>query len=201
MSPDKSTSNKCTWCDGLQYIDAVLPEQRDIPHKLSVPHGNTGAFLAMATMERTQAAKWLEDLKLLMSDASGIFNPDYGFEVLAPVKRTRLGKTFNASDGRTMGNGFYEAIAHSYTTLSIYEGMASVRRRFEMLQKEQQQIFGSFEPPRRYIPLSDFADNVPHYREKINKYLAVAQSVEHQKVCSPSEYGPFETSGSPSSAL
>jgi len=187
--PEKSTKNKCTWCDGVQYIDSVLSEHQKNPHQFSVPHGNTAPFVAMATMERSQAADWLEDLKLMMTDASGIYHEDYGFETLAPTKRTPLGGTFNASDGRTLGNGYFEALSHSYTTLSLYEGLASVRRRFELLKKEGVQLQGSFEPPGRYRPLSDFLDMVPGHREKINKYLAVAQSVESQKACEPSAFG------------
>jgi len=197
--PKQNTANACTWCQGRQYADGHgngLGRQyidSDEGHHLSVSHGGLVSFLATATMETSQVVAWVDDLKALVSDASGVYNASYGFQVLAPNKRTPLLQKSSfaqtAADKKSHGAGYYEALSHSYTSLSLYEGLAAVRRRFELLQNEGSQIRGP-RPAGRYRPLSDFLDAVPGHRAKIDKLLQVAKAHENQKICQPSTYGP-----------
>jgi len=184
------TSNKCTWCDGNQYFDS------DEEHHLTIPHGTTAAFLAVAAMETSQLEAWVDDLKTLMTDVSGVYNKSYGFEVIGPNRRTPLGGNLGsqsfastASDSKSHGAGYFEALSHSYTFLSIYEGMAAVHRRFEILRDEGAELRGP-EPPNRYRPLSDFLDAVPNQRQHIDDLLAKVKPHENKKICQASAFGP-----------
>jgi len=182
-APATSSINKCTWCDSLQYFDS------NETHHLAITHGSLVSFLALATMETPQVVAWIDDLKGLMTDVSGIYNESYGFEVLGPNKRTPIRASFIATDSKSHGKGFYEALAHSYTWLSMYEGLAAVRQRFEILHAEGAELRGS-EPSPLYRPLSEFLDAVPQQRQRIDKLLAVAKTYENKKICQPSDYGP-----------
>jgi len=178
----KSTiQNQCTWCKGIQY------EGLDDPFEMIVPHGNMASFLASAMMERSQFTSWLEDTKLLMTDASNIYAPGYGLEVVAPAKRTPLeGKFEGALDGR----GIWESLSYGYTILSMYEGLATMRRRYELVKQEGMKVPASYQPP-KYKPLSDFVTALPEVRSKIDKLLAIAREQEStEKQCGPSHYGP-----------
>lgn len=178
----KSTGiNQCTWCKGIQY------EGFDDPFDTIVPHGNMASFLTAAMMEKSQFTAWLHDTKLLISDISDIYAPGYGLEVVAPSKRTPLnGKYEGAFDGRRV----YEALSHGYTILSMYEGLATIRRRFELLRETGHKIPGSYEPP-KYKPLSDFLDGIAGVRRRINELLAVAHEQKSlERTCDPSDYGP-----------
>jgi len=174
-------TNECTWCNGIQY------EGLEEPFDLVVPHGNMASFLTMAMMERSLFKDWLEDTKLLMTDWSGVYQSGYGVEVTAPAKRTPREGTFEgAHDGRQI----WEALSHGYSILSMYEGMATMRRRFEMIQAAGFQIRGAYQPP-SYKPLSDFLDVLPGVRSKINELLEVASAKRSkERECEPSEYGP-----------
>lgn len=172
--------NQCTWCKGIQY------EGLDDQFDTIVPHGNMASFLVSAMMERSQFSAWIEDTKRLMSDWSEVYTPGYGLEVVGPAKRTARGATY---DGAFDGRGIFEALSHGYTVLSIYEGMATMRRRYELAKKELN-VPGHYEPP-SYRPLSDFLDAMPKVRSKINKLLAAARAEESQeKHCQPSSFGP-----------
>lgn len=176
------SENGCTWCHNRQM------EGADDPFSMIVPHGNMASFLASAMMERSLFTAWLEDTKLLMTDASNIYTPGYGFEVMAPARRTPLGGTFEggADDGRST----WEALSHGYSILSMYEGLANMRRRFELAKQAGLKVPGSYEPP-KYKPLSDFLSVLPEVRSKINGLMAVAwEHRSQEKQCRPSEYGP-----------
>merc|ERR1719487_2303152 len=123
-------------------------------------------------MERSQFSNWLEDTKLLMTDASEVYTHGYGLEVVAPARRTPLGGKFEgAFDGRNV----WEALSHGYTVLSMYEGLATMRRRYELAKEAGLKVPGSYEPP-KYKPLSDFMDVIPGMRANIDKLLAVAHA-------------------------
>jgi len=172
--------NQCTWCEGRQYGG------EGEPFEMVVPHGNMASFLVAGMMETSQATSWLEDTKRLMTDASGVYKRGYGLEVMAPAKRTPPGGTF---EGAKNGRGIWESLSHAYIVLSMYEGMATMRRRYELVAQEKGGFDGFFEPP-RYKPLSDFVDLLPEKRSKIDNLLAIAHSRESQeKQCNPSNYG------------
>jgi len=178
----KSTlQNQCTWCRGVQM------EGSEEPFDFIVPHGNMASFLTMAMMEKTQFTAWLEDTKLLMTDMSEVYTKGYGLEVLAPSRRTKPGENFGgAFDGRQV----WEALSMGYTILSMYEGMATMRRRYELLKEEGLEVSGSFEPP-SYKPLSDFVNELPKVRTRINELLEVASAqVSDERQCAPSDFGP-----------
>jgi hypothetical protein len=181
-SKGKTTlQNQCTWCEGIQY------EGLDDPFSMIVPHGNMVSFLASAMMERSQFTEWLEDTKLLMTDASEVYAPGYGLEVVAPAKRTPLEGQF---EGALDGRGIWESLSYGYTVLSMYEGLATMRRRYEMVKQEGIEVPSSYEPP-KYKPLSDFVSALPEVRSKINRLLDIAREQEStEKKCPPSEYGP-----------
>jgi len=173
--------NQCTWCKGIQY------EGLDDPFDMIVPHGNMASFLVAAMMERSQFSEWLDDTKLLMTDWSEVYTPGYGLEVVAPAKRTPHGGRF---EGAYDGRGVWEALSHGYTVLSMYEGLATMRRRFELAKKQGLEIPGGYEPP-NYKPLSDFVSALPDVRPKINHLLATAwEQKSTEKQCDPSDYGP-----------
>jgi len=173
--------NQCTWCQGLQY------EGFDSPLELIVPHGNMASFLVSAMMEKSHFSAWLEDTKLLITDASGVYKEGYGMEVVAPAKRTPLGGTF---DGASKGRGIWESLSHGYTILSMYEGLATMRKRYEIIKQEGHLVPGTYEPP-KYRPLSEFVDAVPEVRSKIDHLLAMARAQESkERECVPSDYGP-----------
>jgi hypothetical protein len=178
----KSTmENQCTWCKGIQY------EGLDDAFDMIVPHGNMASFLVAAMMEKSQLTAWIEDTKRLVTDWSEIYRPGYGLEVLAPAKRTPRGGKF---DGAYNGRGIYESLSHGYVVLSMYEGLATMRRRFEVIKGEGASIPGDYQPP-AYKPLSDFVNQMPQVRAKINKLLEIAHSQESkEKQCAPSAYGP-----------
>jgi hypothetical protein len=175
-----TTENQCTWCKGIQY------EGLDDAFDTVVPHGNMAAFLVSAMMEKSQFSSWIEDTKKIMTDWSEIYKPGYGLEVVAPARRTpRGGEFLGAYDGR----GVWEALSHGYTVLSMYEGLATMRRRYELAVKAGLKLpAGSYEPP-KYKPLSDFFNT--EIRDKIDKMLSIARSQEStEKKCPPSDYGP-----------
>lgn len=173
--------NQCTWCKGIQY------EGLDDPFDMIVPHGNMASFLVMAMMEKSQFSAWLEDTKLLMTDWSEVYKPGYGLEVVGPARRTPRGGRF---DGAFDGRGVWESLSHGYTVLSMYEGMATMRRRFELAKQAGIQIPGGYEPP-NYKPLSDFISSLPKVRTKINRLLETAWSQKsEEKKCEPSAFGP-----------
>jgi len=173
--------NQCTWCRGIQS------EGFETPLELIVPHGNMASFLVSAMMEKSHFTSWLEDTKLLMTDASGVYKPGYGMEVVAPARRTPLGETF---DGASKGRGIWESLSHGYTILSMYEGLATMRKRYEIVKEEGHVVPGSYEPP-KYRPLSEFVDAVPEVRSKIDHLLSMARAQESkEKECTPSDYGP-----------
>jgi len=173
--------NQCTWCKGIQY------EGLEDEFSMIVPHGNMAAFLVSAMMERSQFTAWMEDTKRLMTDWSEVYKPGYGLEVLAPARRTPRGGEFSgAFDGR----GVWEALSHGYTVLSMYEGLATMRRRYELAVQAGLKVPGGYEPP-KYRPLSDFVNAVPGMRTKIDKLLIMAHKQEStEKKCKPSDYGP-----------
>jgi hypothetical protein len=177
----KSTmENQCTWCKGIQY------EGLDDPFDMVVPHGSMASFLVAAMMEKSQFTAWIEDTKRLVTDWSEVYKPGYGLEVLAPARRTPRGGKF---DGAYNGRGIWESLSHGYTVLSMYEGLATMRRRFELIKKEKT-IPGNYEPP-DYKPLSDFVDMLPKVRAKINKRMETARAMEStERQCAPSDYGP-----------
>jgi hypothetical protein len=175
--------NQCTWCKGIQMegYDDVLKE--------TVPHGNLAAFLVAALMEKSQFSAWMEDVKLLMTDWSDIYKPGYGFEVLGPVNRTKRGERY---EGGGDGRGIWESLSHGYIVLSMYEGLATMRKRYELVKKEGFEIpgSGSYEPP-NYRPLSDILNSLPKVRAQINRLLQMTRDQESQeKECGPSAYGP-----------
>lgn len=173
--------NQCTWCKGIQYEG--LEDNVDTV----VPHGSMASFLVSSVMERSQFSRWLEDTKLLMTDASGVYKPGYGLEVVAPAKRTPRGGVF---DGAFDGRGIWESLSHGYTILSMYEGLATISRRYELLKQAGVNVPGTYVPP-KYRPLSDFVNFVPEVRSKIDSLLAVARDHESQeKQCAPSDFGP-----------
>lgn len=173
--------NQCTWCKGIQY------EGLDDPFDMIVPHGNMASFLVMGMMEKSQFSAWLEDTKLLMTDWSEVYKPGYGLEVVGPARRTPRGGRF---DGAFDGRGVWESLSHGYTVLSMYEGMATMRRRFELAKQAGIQIPGGYEPP-NYKPLSDFISSLPKVRTKINRLLETAWSQKsEEKKCEPSAFGP-----------
>lgn len=173
--------NQCTWCKGVQY------EGLDDPFDLIVPHGNMASFLVSAMMERSQFSAWIDDTKKLITDWSEVYTAGYGMEVVGPAKRTVRGASF---DGAYDGRGIFEALSHAYTVLPMYEGLATMRRRYELAKEEGLKVPGSFEPP-KYAPLSDFIDNLPKVRSRINKLLAMARKEESkEKNCQPSSFGP-----------
>jgi hypothetical protein len=188
--PDGSldTSNRCTWCDKKQYFDY------GDDHHFQIPHGITAAFLTVAAMETSQLQAWVDDLKLLITDASGVYNKTYGLEVIGPSKRTPLDdpELFRRTAPDSIifrGTGYYESLSHSYTYLSIYEGISAARRRLEILKDEGAELRGP-EPPARYRPLSDFLDAVPGQRQRINELLEMVKPHENGKACQASAYGP-----------
>lgn len=173
--------NQCTWCRG-QEMEGV-----DDPFDMIVPHGSMVSFLNAAMMEKSQFSSWLEDAKMLITDVSGVYTPGYGFEVVAPAKRTPLGGGFS---GASAGRGIWESLSHGYTILSMYEGLATMRRRYELAKEAGWKVPGSYEPP-NYKPLSDFINVLPEMRTKVDKLLAVAsQQVSTERQCGPSDYGP-----------
>jgi hypothetical protein len=178
----KSTKeNQCTWCKGVQY------EGLDDPFDLVVPHGSMAAFLVSAMMEKSQFQSWLEDTKLLMTDWSEVYAPGYGLEVMGPARRTERGKTF---EGAFDGRGVWESLSHGYTVLSMYEGLATMRKRFDLAKQAGLQIPGSYEPP-NYKPLSDFVNGLPEVRANINRLLGTAwEQKSQEKQCEPSDFGP-----------
>jgi hypothetical protein len=189
--PEKEDQNRCTWCEARQYLDSDSAIE---PHHLTIPNGITAAFLAVAAMETSQLEAWVDDLKLLITDASGIYNKSYGLEVLGPNRRTKLGEeeslaSYIKASAHGHGVGYFESLAHAYTYLSIYEGMAAARRRFEILRDEGAELRGP-EPPSLYRPLSDFLDSVPDQRQRINDLLAMVKPHENMKICEPSAYFP-----------
>jgi len=171
--------NQCTWCKGIQY------EGLDDPFDMIVPHGNMAAFLVSSMMEKSQFKSWLEDTKMLITDWSEVYTPGYGLEVVAPARRTpRGGKFEGAFDGR----GIFESLSHGYTVLSLYEGIATMRKRFELLKESGMKVHSAYEPP-KYKPLSDFVDVLPDVRSKIDKLLTMAHGQEStEKTCPPSDY-------------
>lgn len=175
--------NQCTWCDGVQAGG------HDDPFDMVVPHGSMAAFLAMGMMEISQFSKWIEDTKQLMTDASGVYKRGYGMEVMAPARRTPEGGDF---PGANKGRGIWESLSYGYTILSMYEGLASMRRRFELAEpKAGDFVKQGFSEPPKYRPLSDFFDHVPEKRAIIDSLMNIAQSQESkEKTCHPSNYGP-----------
>lgn len=176
--------NQCTWCQGIQYagLDDVF--------ETIVPHGNMAAFLVTAMMERTQFSAWLEDTKKLITDASNVHKPGYGMEVLAPAKRTPKGGRFEAGE---QGRGVWESLAHGYSILTMYEGLATLSRRYELAKKAGYKVPSHYSPP-RYAPLSQFSNQVPGVRKRINELLNITYAQESkEKTCKPSEYGPIPT--------
>lgn len=174
--------NQCTWCKGIQY------EGLDDPFEIIVPHGNMAAFLVSSMMERTQFSAWLDDTKKLITDASGVYEPGYGMEVLAPAKRTSRGGKF---EGAHQGRGIWESLSQGYTILSIYEGMATMSKRYELARKAGFKVPSFYQPP-AYRPLSEFVNEVPGIRARMDKYLKVAREVEsNEKTCDPSDFGPI----------
>mmetsp|Transcript_64115 Transcript_64115/g.111829 ORF Transcript_64115/g.111829 Transcript_64115/m.111829 type:complete len:868 (+) Transcript_64115:80-2683(+) len=172
--------NQCTWCKGIQY------EGLDDPFDIIVPHGNMAAFLVSAMMERTQFSAWLEDTKKLMTDSSKVYEPGYGVEVLAPSKRTERGGKF---EGAHQGRGIWESLSQGYTILSIYEGLATMHRRYELATKAGFKIKSAYKPP-AYRPFSDFVNSVPGIRSRMNGLLQVARQQEStEKYCYPSDFG------------
>jgi len=173
--------NQCTWCKGIQY------EGLDDPFDMIVPHGNMASFLVAAMMEKSQFSGWLEDTKLLMTDWSEVYKPGYGLEVVAPAKRTpRGGKFEGAFDGR----GIWESLSHGYTVLSMYEGLATMRGKYDLIVKAGYKVRGSYAPP-DYKPLSNFVNALPKVRSRIDELLAIARNEESkEKKCEPSDYGP-----------
>merc|ERR1719487_847369 len=178
--------NGCTWCGGRQHQDL------EDPFDMIVPHGNMASFLMLAVMERSQFSAWLEDTKLLITDWSEIYSPGYGLEVLAPAKRTpRAGNSFN---GAFHGRGVFETLSHGYTILSMYEGLATMRRRWDLIRQAGYELPRAYEPP-QYKPLSDFMNGLPQVRSRINKLLELAsQHKNTEQQCGPSEYGPVRES-------
>jgi hypothetical protein len=178
----KSTmENQCTWCKGIQY------EGLDDPFDMIVPHGNMASFLVAGMMEKSQFTAWLEDTKLLMTDWSEVYKPGYGLEVMAPARRTPRGAKF---DGPFDGRGIWESLSHGYTVLSMYEGIANMRRRFELVKQEGMKVPGIYEPP-AYRPLADYMNAMPEVRTKIDHFLKFAHTHESdEKQCAPSAYGP-----------
>lgn len=175
--------NQCTWCKGIQY------EGLDDSFDLTVPHGNMAAFLVSSMMERTQFQAWVEDAKKLRTDFSKVYLPGYGLEVMAPSRRTPHGATF---DGPYDGRGIWESLSQGYTVLSMYEGLATMSRRYELAKKAGIKVRG-YRPP-QYRPLSDFVNNMPKMRERINTLLETAKQQESQeKTCAASTYGPVST--------
>lgn len=173
--------NQCTWCKGIQY------EGLEDPFDMIVPHGNMASFLVAAMMEKSQFSAWLEDTKLLITDWSEVYKPGYGLEVVAPARRTPRGGKF---DGAFDGRGVFESLSHGYTLLSMYEGLATMRRRFELAKKSGLEVPGAYEPP-NYKPLSDFVSAMPEVRAKLNKLLGTAwEQRSHEKKCEPSDFGP-----------
>lgn len=185
--PDSSTSNKCTWCEGKQYFWTG----HDEGHHVTIPHGDVVAFLNTATMEPSQFSAWLDDTKRLMTDHSGVYHPGMGFEIIGPNRATPPRHNFLHIEDTVLdhGRGYFEALGHGYTTLSVYEGLSSLRRRFELLQEEGARFRLASEPVALYKPLSDWLDNVPGQRDGINRILDVATSVENPSVCEPSAFG------------
>lgn len=184
--------NQCTWCKGIQY--AGLNDT----FEMIVPHGNMAAFLVTALMERSQFSAWLEDTKKLITDASHVHKPGYGLEVLAPARRTPQGGRFEAGG---QGRGVWESLAHGYTILTMYEGLATLRRRYELAKKAGYKVQSHYEPP-AYVPLSQFSNQVPGIRSRINELLNITYAEEsREKTCKPSEFGPVPTNsmGDPSS--
>jgi hypothetical protein len=172
--------NQCTWCDNL-----MAGGEQD-PFDMVVPHGSMAAFLTAGMMETSQLTSWLEDTKLLMTDESGVYKRGYGLEVMAPAKRTPLGGTFEAAKA---GRGIWESLSHGYTILGMYEGMATMRRRYELAAQERGGFDGFYEPP-KYKPLSDFFDQLPDKRSIVDGLLEIAQSQQSQeKQCQPSDFG------------
>jgi len=169
--------NQCTWCKRFQA------EGIETGLKFSVPHGNLVPFLALASMERSLFKSWVEQLKLLMTDASGVYHPTFGFEVMAPAHRTPLNGSFA---GAASGRGIFETLSHSYSTLSMYEGLATMRRKYEILAAEGKTA-GHVPTPIK--PFSDFLDKVPGQRQKLDGLLDVAKSLETNRGCPPSEFG------------
>lgn len=173
--------NQCTWCKGIQY------EGLDDGFDTVVPHGNMASFLVSASMEKSQFTDWLEDVKKLMTDLSSVYKPGYGFEVMAPARRTPPGGGF---EGAQAGRGIWESLSNGYTILSMYEGLATISRRYAMAKQAGLEVRGYYEPP-SYRPLSDFVDVLPDVRTKINSLLMMAKSQEStEKQCPPSAYGP-----------
>jgi hypothetical protein len=173
--------NQCTWCKGKQmegYEDVFTD---------TVPHGNMAAFLVASMMEKSQFSSWIEDTKRLITDWSDIYKPGYGFEVLGPANRTVRGERYvGGNDGR----GIWESLSHGYIILSMYEGLATMRRRYELVKQEGFEIPGTYQPP-AYRPLSDILNNLPKVRARINHFLAITKEQESQeKKCGPSVFGP-----------
>mmetsp|Transcript_128651 Transcript_128651/g.223025 ORF Transcript_128651/g.223025 Transcript_128651/m.223025 type:complete len:941 (-) Transcript_128651:69-2891(-) len=170
--------NQCTWCKGLQY------EGLDDPFDLTVPHGNFAAFLVSSMMERTQFQSWVEDAKKLVTDYSKAYLPGYGMEVMAPAKRTPFGEKF---EGPYDGRGIWESLSHGYTILSMYEGLATMSRRYELAKRAGVKVRG-YHPP-EYRPLSDFVNILPNMRDRINSLLEMTKNQESkEKTCAPSSY-------------
>lgn len=180
--------NQCTWCKGIQY------EGLNRTFDAIVPHGNMAAFLVSAMMERTQFSAWLEDTKKLITDASGVWKPGYGMEVMAPARRTPSGRNFSGSTEQ--GRGVWESLSHGFTILSMYEGLAAMSRRYELARKSGHKVHSFYNPP-GYEPLSQFVNEVPGIRARINELLNVASRKESKvKSCGPSEFGPIPVQGS-----
>merc|ERR1719373_192755 len=105
-------------------------------------------------MEKSQFKSWIEDAKKLITDWSDIYKPGYGFEVLGPANRTTRGERYVGGDD---GRGIWESLSHGYIILSMYEGLANMRRRFELVKQEGKSLPGKYEPP-AYKPLADYMD-------------------------------------------
>lgn len=192
--------NVCTWCDSLQA------EELNAPPEIGASDAQVHPFLASAMMERSLFQHNMEALKLLMVDPlknstggeeGSIYLPDYGFECVSPLTGTvsRPGYTargFTTFTGAGFGRKYFCALGHSYSLLSIYEGLATVRRRSQLITTEGLTVNGNYEPGSQYVALSDILDNVEGYRAKINNTLHIAETTRGAQVCEPPTYGKWD---------
>eukprot|EP00928_Gymnodinium_smaydae_P033974 TRINITY_DN24188_c0_g4_i1.p1 TRINITY_DN24188_c0_g4~~TRINITY_DN24188_c0_g4_i1.p1 ORF type:complete len:905 (+),score=106.21 TRINITY_DN24188_c0_g4_i1:69-2717(+) len=179
----KPKMNTCTWCNGSQ-----ADKLADVPPQYSAANGNVVPFVMMASMERSQFHAWMEGIKLLMTDPSGVYHEDFGFEGFAPLESTRSANDFTGGED---GRDAFDTISHSSVVLTVYEGLANMamRKRLILEEKSLKEQRGSFNSFQNFVPMSNFTYTVPGYGDLLESVIAKSESTRESKSCDPSAYG------------
>eukprot|EP00928_Gymnodinium_smaydae_P033973 TRINITY_DN24188_c0_g3_i1.p1 TRINITY_DN24188_c0_g3~~TRINITY_DN24188_c0_g3_i1.p1 ORF type:complete len:884 (+),score=75.95 TRINITY_DN24188_c0_g3_i1:67-2718(+) len=179
----KSQMNVCSWCNGTQ-----ADKLGDVPPQYSAANGNVVPFVLMASMEKSQFHAWMEGVKLLMTDPSGVYHEDFGFEGFAPLESTRSADNFTgAEDGRDA----FDTISHASIVMTIYEGFANMAMRKRLILEENslKEERGSFDSFSSFVPLSNFTYTVPGYGTLLESVIATSESTRGDRTCESSAYG------------